>query len=469
MPIDKGTASDSTYHSRHSRRTVARASRIAEHIHAPGKLLDVGCNKGITSRFMLDSGNARHVTGIELQAKTVEPDLLKRDGFQLIAGNIVNLKLEEKYDHIIYGAVHHHILNLFGLSSAIHTLQKLISNCNKHLFFETGQLGEGGRWGWHAPMRREFRTDEEHFFYILRSVEHLISGFEVIGSFWIHGIRRHYLRIDIKPVEDVVSLERFIAWPKYTRGPFARSRGQHKQCIYETKEPEATDSPSHFWVSDSGDRPLFIKKHAHLTIAATAEFSLGAQIDKPWAVQPVAYVETFDTLAFPYIRDALPIRDFSNSHIKRRCELAAQVVEIFRDARRLDVIVRTKVLLSSRSSARLVDIIDLNPNNILVTKGHERDIVRVVDFEFHGLHTSSRNRVHLARLLFLLRRRRAYAAQQFVIGWAGIFIKLVCYEVVPFAQRVIDRQPSLSSLIISDFRTVIGKVLRVLFRSFGRS
>ena len=124
MPVDKSTASDPTYHSRHARRTLARAACIAEHIDEPGKLLDVGCNNGITSRYMLDTGKALQVTGIELHESTVERDLIGRDEFELLEGNVVELPLERNYDHIIYGAVHHHILNLFGLSPAIQTLNR---------------------------------------------------------------------------------------------------------------------------------------------------------------------------------------------------------------------------------------------------------------------------------------------------------------------------------------------------------
>ncbi len=467
MPVDKGTASDSTYHARHARRTLARAECIAEHIGEPGSLLDVGCNNGITSRFLLDQGKARHVTGIELKATTVEPDLIEREDFRLIEGNVVDLELDQNYDHIIYGAVHHHILNLFGLSPAIRTLQKLLSHCDKHLFFETGQLGEGGRWEWQGPMRRDFRTDEEHFFYILRSIEHLISGFEVIGSFWIHGIRRHYLRIDVRQDDAETVDGELIAWPQGARGPYARSRGQLDQTIFETEKPEETDSPAHFWIADGGDTPLFIKKHAHIPIAAEAEWSLGRQVGEDWAVAPVAYVEDNDTLAFPYLRDAAPIDTFRSAPSAHRRQLAAQVAEIFRDAAELRVTFPSRVLLSSADNARLTDVVDLNPNNLLVEDHDGKDVVRVVDFEIHGLHTAARNRVNLARVLWLLRQRQAYALVQFIIGWAGVAGGLIRYQFTPFRQRVVDRQPSLGSLLVSDFRTIAGKVLRAVLRPFG--
>ncbi len=467
MPVDKRTASDSTYHSRHSRRTLARAARIAEHIEQPGSLLDVGCNNGITSRYLLERGKATQVTGIELKATTVEPDLIERDDFQLMEGNVVELQLPQNYDHIVYGAVHHHILNLFGLSPAIRTLQKLVSHCNKHLFFETGQLGEGGRWEWQAPMRRDFRTDEEHFFYLLRSIEHLISGFEVIGSFWIHGIRRHYLRIDVKQDDAGAADGERISWPQDAKGPYARSRGQRDQAIYATEDPAQTDSPAHFWIVDSGDSPLFIKKHAHIPIAAEAEWSLARQVQETWVVAPVARVEGNDTLAFPYLRDAAPIEAFQSAPSSTRRLIAAQVVEVFRDATEVEVSFPSNVLLSSRSTARLTDVVDINPNNLLIIEEGGDYLVRVVDFEIHGLHTAPRNRIHLARILWLLQERRGLAIRQFILGWTGIIRQLVRYQFTPFAQRVVDRQPSLGSVLVSDFRTIAGKVLRAVLRPFG--
>jgi SAM-dependent methyltransferase len=467
VPIDIGTASDSTYHARHERRTLARAECIAGHIDEPGTLLDVGCNNGITSRYMLDRGKSLHVTGIELEASTVEPDLIQRDNFRLLEGNVTDLDLEGSFDHIIYGAVHHHILNLYGLSAAIRTLQKLVAHCDKHLFFETGQLGEGGRWEWQTPMRRNFRTDEEHFFYILRSIEHLISGFEVIGTFWIHGIRRHYLRIDVRKGAVAAPAGERIAWPKSVAGPYVRSRGRHDQKIHKAEAPAETDSPSHFWIADCEDAPLFIKKHAHMPIAAEAEWSLGMQVDENWAVRPVARVGADDTLAFPYLRDAIPLSDLRAAPKVERRRLAAQIAEIFRDARQLEVIVPAKVLFSSRSTASLADVVDINPNNLLVVRDNGNNDIRVVDFEIHGIHTASRNRIHFAHALWLLKERRAYAALQFVLGWAGIVAGLISYQFTPFARRVTDRQPSLSSLIVCDFRTFAGKTLRAVLRPIG--
>ena len=128
MTIVSGSASDSTYHSRHARRTIGRARRIGQCIDTPGSLLDVGCNNGITSEYLLDAGKARHVTGIELHATTVEESLRSRPDFSLIEGNVVDIELEQNYDHIVYGAVHHHILNLHGLGAAIATLQKLAAH-----------------------------------------------------------------------------------------------------------------------------------------------------------------------------------------------------------------------------------------------------------------------------------------------------------------------------------------------------
>lgn len=470
MAIIESTASDSTYHSRHSKRTLGRAECIAGHIESPGSLLDVGCNNGITSAYMLDSGKAKRVTGIELLAATVEEPLKQHPDFTLLEGNVVDLELPETYDHIVYGAVHHHILNLFGLSAAIHTLQKLARHCGEHLFFETGQLGEGGRWNWQAPMRRQFRTDEEHFFYLLRSIEHMISGFQVIGSFWIHGIRRHYLRIDMRrPARRSEARKGWQAWPAEAEGPYVRSRGSTDQVLLHSDDAHASDSPSHFWIAGTGQERLFIKKHVHLPVAADAEWTIGEQVAQDWAVKPVARLEPDGALAFPYLADAMPIINFGKAPKSERRMLAAAVAEIFRDACEAEVEIPEQVLLSGTSSAKLIDVIDMHGNNFLVVRDNGRSVVRVVDFEQQSARYAPRNRMHVAKIFWVLGQRRLRAVVMFLQGLSGIALSLLRYEFVPFAQRVVEKQPSVGSLLVADFRTVAGKAAGRILRMAGLS
>jgi len=467
VSVDQSTASDPTYHSRHARRTLARAARIAEHIDQPGSLLDVGCNNGIPSRYMLDTGNALHVTGIELHESTVERDLLGRDDFELLAGNVVELPLERNYDHIIYGAVHHHILNLFGLSPAIRTLHKLVSHCNKHLFFETGHVTEGGRWEWQRQMRRRFRTDEEHFFYLLRSIEHLIDGFEVIGSFWIHGIRRQYLRIDAKPRATAPATTGMLSWPTEMDGPFVNSRGSRHQVFERSDQPESSESAAHFWISHQPEGALFLKKFVHAPGCAGLEHAIGSQLETDWAVKPTGFVEPGDTLAFPYLKDAEPVMTFSVASATERRQLAAAVDSIFAEARHTSVEWNPRVLLTSTASKTVADIVDLNANSFLVIHHEGRNTVSVVDFEPFSASYGARNRLHQASILWALRSRRVRAAGLFVLGWAGIFMNLVRYQFIPFRQRVIDRQPSMASVLVAECRTIAGRMLSAVLRPFG--
>ena len=466
MPIIDSTASDSTYHSRHSKRTLARAERIASHITAPGRLLDVGCNNGITSAYMLDAGKAREVTGIELHAETVEAPLREHEAFTLLEGNVVDLELGGRFDHVIYGAVHHHILNLFGMSAAIRTLQKLAVHCDRHLFFETGQLGEGGRWGWHAPMRRLFRTDEEHFFYLVRSIEHLITGFEVIGTFWLHGIRRQYIRGDMREGQDEVRRD-LEPWPERADGPWVRTIGSRDQQLQCVDDSTMSESPTNFWIAKSAEPPLFIKKHVHLPIAADAEWAIGSQVDRDWAVQPLVRLEPDGAVAYPYIDDASSVIDLRAAPEAERRRLAATVMGIYRDACELEVDPPSGLLLPGSGMARLVDIIDLNANNFLVTRTAGQDIVQVVDFEMQSTRYASRNRIHIGKLLMALRQRRLKATILLLLGYAGVAYNLVVFQFSPFARRVAMRQPSLASLLVADVRTWAGRALGKVLRLVG--
>lgn len=455
------SASDASYHSRHSRRTLSRAECIAAQIKAPSRILDVGCNNGITSQYLLDTGKASHVIGVELHTSTVDKRLLDADGFELLEGNIVDIELQDRYDFIIYGAVHHHILNFHGLTAAVSTLRKLVRQCDGSLFFETGQIGEGGRWRWQRAIRKYFRTDEEHFYYLLRSIEQDIEGFEVIGKFWIHGIRRSYLRIDIGQSKRQSNFQQFgdrKVWPNEKAGPFGRTFGSRGQMLSDETEHGIDESPSWFWTSDDSGGQFF-KLHRHHPIAAIHEASIGKQLDTAWAVQPLGITRDPIALVFPWLKDAVPVDNFASAPESVRRRIAVQVLDIFAEARTRRIRVDHELLMSTDSGTRLIDICDLHANNLLVTPSGDDNVVRVVDFEQQGSHYAYRNRMHLAKILWRLRQHRIKSISNYLVGLIIGFGWLLRYQAVPLADRIRARQPSLMSVLIAEVRSKAGRML----------
>lgn len=468
--MTRRNASDATYHVRHTGRSLRRAERIAANIESPGHVLDVGCNNGITSRYLLEQGKALKATGIELNASTVDADLRADNRFTLIEGNIVSLDLPERYDVCVYGAVHHHIMNFNGLSAAVATLQKLVANCEQQLFFETGQVGEGGRWEWQRAIRRYFRTDEEHFCYLLQSIEEHIRDITVIGKFWIHGIRRSYIRIDLKPSgersgaaipADVVPLG------DEPLGPLYRSFGSRSPALSEAAS--ASDSPAEFWISaeDAGER-YFFKKHRHRPATAAIEWRIGTAITPGWAVKPVGAGPMPGSLAFPYITRAESLAEVANASRAIRGDVARQLLAVFSDARKIEVPAVTRKLLATDDLTTVDQLCDLNRNNILVERVDGKPRVRVIDFEQHGTHYRYRNRMHLASMLFMLKCHRVKAAWLWVSGAAIGFHWLCRAQLWPFIERIRRRQPSATSLLVADVRSMSGRILRFLLSAVGQ-
>lgn len=467
----KNSASDSNYHSRHARRTLRRAEQIAAQIDGPAKILDIGCNNGITSQFLLDSGKASHVTGVELHASTVAESLLANPNFDLIEGNIVNLEIQQRFDVIIYGAVHHHIVNFNGLSVAVQTLQKLIALCDGSLFFETGQIGEGGRWRWQRKQRKYFRTDEEHFFYLMRSIEDQISSFDVIGRFWIHGIRRYYLQIDVDDSSAEVipdSTENLLNWPEPKVGPYTRTFGSRDQTLQLESDAQPQDSPTLFWSSEV-DGGQFIKQHRDIPIAAKYEYLIGKQLDLEWSVKPLGLTHDRSALVFPWLEGAVPISHFSEAPRSIRQSIANQVIEIFKDAYETSINLEPNLLLAptQRSKVRLIDVCDFNKNNFLVVDDNGAELVKVVDFEMQSTHYAYRNRLHRAQIISMLGVYRFRCFHDRVLGSVLGFWWLLRYQVVSFSGRVRARQPSFLSLIVAEVRSFGGQILGKLLGKVG--
>lgn len=462
-------ASDAGYHGRHARRTLRRAERIAENIETAGTVLDVGCNQGITSRYLLDVGKASAVTGVELYRSTVEPALLSHPNFELVEGNIVELELTKDYDYIIYGAVHHHVLQHNGISVALETLRKLAARCKRSIFFETGQLSEGGRWAWQRELSRYFRSDEEHFFYLLRSIEEFIEGFEVVGMFPIHGIRRAYLRIDISAHAAHVGLSsNRPRWKGELDGPFGRHFGSDGPSLQKIDCDRGSESPNYFWLSPAaGPERKFLKQYRHHPQSAQLEWIIGRQVMQGWAVRPESFLESDRTIVLPYLENTASVPDFRFASKERREKLAADVIRIFDDAHSCNVELPPDKLMSSKNRARLIDIVDLNANNLLVVTKQGAASIRVIDFEKHGENNADRNRLHLGRMLLSLRVRRIYAIACIFSGVLGIGLQLVRATTYPLQKRIANRQPSLWSLVQVAVRSATGRLIGRLLAMFG--
>jgi SAM-dependent methyltransferase len=466
---DSFKASDAEYHSRHARRTASRARCIASHLSVSGNVLDVGCNKGITSAYLLQSANVNAVTGVELYRATVRPSLLQDARFELLEGNIVELELPRCFDYVVYGAVHHHVLHHNGLSVAVETLRRLIHHCDRSLFFETGHVTEGGRWGWQRSMRRYFRTDEEHLHYLLRSIEEDIDGFEIIGRFPIHGIRRAYLRIDVRKDKPCPRPRTPGFQPAGEfDGPFGRHFGSAGPSLMMLAPGAPDDSPNHFWITGKNTPDAkFIKLYRHHPISARTELEIGRQITAEWAVRPEATPGSPHVLVSPYLANSAPISDFRTAPAKRRQKLAKAVIAIFAEAASIRVTMSQGLLLGSRQSARLIDVIDMNPNNLLVEVESGIERVRVIDFEKHGDNNGSRNRMHLGKVLWKLRTHRLRAIACLASGLSGTGWQLVKAAAQPLRQRIRARQPSVFSLAVADIRSVLGRIAGRILAAAG--
>ena len=460
------SASDAGYHQRHLGRSLRRARCIADNIEGPASILDVGCNYGVTSRYLLENGKAGQVTGVELHAHTVAPDLRRDSRFTLVEGNIAEIMPDGRFDYVIYGAVHHHVLHFHGLTTSISTLQKLAGACSRSLFFETGQLSEGGRWGWQRSMCRYFRTDEEHFFYLLRSIEHLVDEFSIIGRFWMHGIRRCYLKIDLKPVSRRVEIESS-AVPSDAGGPWVRSFGSRGQSLSPAGEDGSDDSPVLFWSRTQDDgMHVFCKRHLHHPIAALTERFLGSQIPFDWAVRPVGPNARADTLVFRNLWPSAKVIDMRMAPAAVRRDLADQVLHSFADAGTFRPEQVDGVLLPKRAAASLLDLCDFNPNNCLVVAEDGTDRVYFVDFEQQSTRYRGRNRLHLARILWSLGQYRLRATLEFVLGWCALLGLLLRSQALPIDSRIRMRQPSILSIVTVGIRTRVGAAAKSVLRIF---
>lgn len=458
-PVSHYIGGDSNYHDRHARRTLRRADAIGRSLltsqHSRSSILDVGCNRGLTSAYLLSTGIVDEVVGVELDSSTVMPELRSDSRFSLVESDISDIDLDRQFDVVIYGAVHHHIIRNYGLGAAVRVLHNLVDHANHALYFETGHISEGGRWGWQRSIRRYFRTDEEHLFYLAKCIEPRMSGFSIIGKFWIHGVRRWLIRFDLKSTHNDSLLNR--KFPIRTDAQqYIRSHGRHKQEL-QPLPSDLHDSPTEFAVREDVEEKVFTKRYVHHQGSATGEFAIGQAVTHPWAVAAKT-IEPDSTLTFPYV-DGLHLSAFRSAPRPFRARLASQLVQIWMEAYSTRLPSVRSFLLPRKNCACLLDVVDIHANNVVVGNIGGKPIIRVIDFEPHSNHNLWRNKIHFARMTLSLRQKPLWVMHMMATGYAQGLGHCLRYQFRNAVSRIADRQPSILSILLSETRSLTGRLL----------
>jgi glyoxylase-like metal-dependent hydrolase (beta-lactamase superfamily II)/cyclopropane fatty-acyl-phospholipid synthase-like methyltransferase len=155
-----------------------------------GKILDVGCGKGATTRYLLKYYNPANVTGINISEKQLQRCRLNAPGCRFVRMNATNMSFEDAaFDHIISVEAAHHFADrqnfLRGAYRILGPGGRLVLS---DLVSSAGSVGGG-------PLcpRQEFMSPMEYRDLYLR------AGFEQLEIIdasreCIFGLRRHVLR-----------------------------------------------------------------------------------------------------------------------------------------------------------------------------------------------------------------------------------------------------------------------------------
>jgi len=440
---------DAGYHSRHYKRSISRAERIACHIRLANRFLDVGCNEGVVSEYLLKSGKVKKAVGVELS--DVEPSLWlrKNNDFELIKNDIQNITFDESFDCVFYGAVHHHLVRESGIVTALEVFKKIASVCTGKIYFETGQLTEGSRWKWQREINNYFSSDEEHIWYLLQSIEPILTGFKVVGKYFIHGVPRYLCEISVDGNRDDLSLksEYFFDQNKKKASDLCDAIGKTDLLLIDYMKSDI--KPTFRKISYLG-KSFFIKKRYLLPHVDFLEYKIGSSVEYDWAVSPVLYTEK--GIIFPWI-DGIPLSKVN--------KLSPDLTICLQ--RQLDLIVKnvfTKTiklppsLLYAPVEASLAAIVDFNINNFIVNG----DRIRVVDFEYHSSNTIARNYVNFSRAYFKLgafMKGVVFLSRGLVKE--GVFsFKSIFF---PFEIRALKRRPSLFWWVFIKMRNLFDRFL----------
>ncbi|MFQ3225357.1 MAG: SAM-dependent methyltransferase [Lentimonas sp.] len=425
---------DACYDQRHSKRNQSRVETIIEHCVTGERALDIGCNAGYFSEALLSRSVVNKVDAIEFDANTVNPHLKNNSDFCLFEGDATNFKFKHRYDIVVYGAVHHHILGHHGFNAATTFWNELVDHTESLIFLETGQIGEGSRWYWQRALRSLYNSDERYIGELLSAIGPRFKSAALIGRYRIHGVRRWLLKIELWPRDRVSPSQTNQLEQLNNEQLFWRTIGSSRQQLI----PDA-DKKKHqifegveFRTGETTDgRKVFCKKYiAHKK--QLSEYSIGNQVkDDPRFITADSISRRYG-LVFPFT-EGVTLSQKMPTEISAPKELKRQLLSLYEYAKHKTITLD----FSGAHTFKLIDVIDMHPANLFLQP--KTDNLLVLDLEFYSTKNGSRNRYNIMRAILRHGPISLFSTISYLLAATAYFLDLIRFSFLPATVRIQSR------------------------------
>jgi len=387
---------DTKYNNRHEKRNFNRVQEIMDSCPSGERALDIGCNSGYFSKGLLSNGLAQYVDAIEFNATVVPEDLKKDERFSLFEGDATNFSFEYEYDTVVYGAVHHHIFAHHGYAGAMAFWNKLVEHTKSTIFMESGQLAEGSRWYWQRALREYYSTDEQYFGDLVYAIGPRLKSIKVIGTHWIHGVRRWLVKIELHPKSKGNTNNLPIVSNIQKQQSLYRTIGSNNQSLLPegVKNNQQHHEGVTFTVgSINENKKVFCKKYIAKEMQ-NFEMLIAQQINDDRFIVPIG-ISNDNGLVFPFI-SAKKLSEIDLDVVKDKKAFKQNIMSLYQFAKNKDITID----FSGTRIIKLIDVIDMHQSNIFIDEDTQR--LYVFDLEFYSMANFTRNDMHLNKVLYAL-------------------------------------------------------------------
>lgn len=400
------------------------------------------------------------VDAIEFDANTVNLRLKNDINFCLFEGDATDFKFKHRYDIVVYGAVHHHILGHHGFNAAMTFWNELVDHTESLIFLETGQIGEGSRWYWQRALRSIYDSDERYIGELLSAIGPRFKSISVIGRYGIHGVRRWLLKIELWPRDRVSLAQTKQLGELNDKQLFWRTIGSSRQQLIPDadKEKHQVFEGVEFRSGKMADgRKVFCKKYiAHNK--QLAEYSIGHQIEDPRFIAANGISERYG-LVFPFIEGATLSKKM-RAEIGDPQELKRQLLSLYEFAKQKTITLD----FSGENTFKLLDVIDMHPANLLLES--KTGNLLVLDLEFYSTKNGSRNRYNMMRTILRHDPRSLPSIISFLLAAIAHFFDLIRFSFLPPQIRIQSRVENIFYRPYVTFRELFDRAAKIIIPNY---